>query len=154
MSSTFHHAGTLGDDAGELSFGFMPEYSAIFLFASVPSDKRRVPISIRLSDTGELREILNKLESLIEAEAERRRLSKQPEGAVMEGGEFTSVLVSGSSISIPRPLYDEVAGLVAGGKSVVAAGLLSKSITWLGISGARELVQVIYESQRASGARE
>ena len=49
---------------GELSFSFVPEYSAVYLHASAPSDGRRVPISIRISDTAGLRAVLDKLEAL------------------------------------------------------------------------------------------
>jgi len=154
-TTTFHHAGTLGGPDGELSVSFMPEYNTVFLNASVPSDRRRAPISIRLTDTASLREILDKLEALIELEAQKRRAaSQQGQAVVQESEDAVSVLVSGSAISIPRPLYQEAAALVTEGKALIAASLLSKSISWLGVAGARELVQAIYECQRSGGLRE
>lgn len=154
-ATTFHHAGTLGGPDGELSVSFMPEHSAVFLHASVPSDRRRAPISIRLTDTASLRETVDKLDALIEAEAQKRRAaSQQGKTLIQENEKAVSVLVSGSAISIPSSLYQEAAALVTEGKALMAASLLSKSISWLGIAGARELAQAIYEHQRSSGLRE
>lgn len=154
-TSTIHHAGTIGGPDGELSVSFIPEYSAVFLNASLPSDKRRNSISIRLSDTAPLRDIVNKLEALMEAEAQRRITQAQSKpSAIQETPDSVSVLISGSSIAIPKPLYQEAAALINSGKAIIAASLLSKSITWLGLSGARELVQAIYEHQRSGGMRE
>ena len=140
---------------GELSFSFVPEYSAVYLHASAPSDGRRVPISIRISDTAGLRAVLDKLEALMHAEAAKRRTARNPTNGLVHQTESTiSVLVSGGSIAISRPLYEEAAALVIDGKALLAASLLSKSISWLGVAGARELVHAIYERQRAGGLRE
>lgn len=155
-TTTFLHAGTLGGPDGELSVSFMPEFSAIFLHATVPSDKRRLAISIRLSDTATLREIVDKLEDVINSEAKRRAAPREGEGLarIQNGGDSVSVEVTGTRISLPRALYEQAAQLVASGKAMLAASAISKSLPWLGASGAKEIIQAIYEHQRLRGERE
>mgnify|MGYP001360631797 CR=1 FL=1 len=154
-TTTIIHTGKVGGPDGELSASFMPEYSTVLLRAYVPSDGRRAPISIQLSDTAPLRELLNALEDAIEAEAKKRaeRISTTPR-LVTEQQETVIVEVSGAGISLPRSLYEEAAELVAGGKAVLAAALISKALPWLGVVGAKEVAKAIYEHQRSTGQRE
>jgi hypothetical protein len=153
--TTSHHAGTIGGPDGEISFSFIPEYSAVYLLASMPSDRRRAPIRIRLTDTAALRDVLEKLEGLMQAEAQRRaKLSDATRPALSEGIDTVQVHISGSVISIQRALYDQAAQLVGSGKTVIAVGLIAKSIGWLGMAGAREVARAIYDHQRSAGLRE
>ncbi len=155
-ATTFIHAVTIGDLNGQLSFGYVAEYGAVLLNASVPSDLRRAPISIRLTDTKLLRDTLAALEAAIESEAKRRAASQLAKDGLFieEQTDSVSITISGTAISLSRTLYDEAAKLVSEGSTILAAGLIGKSVPWLGAAGAKELARAIYEKLRAEGLRE
>lgn len=153
---TVIEAGRLGNVDGELAASFVPEHNAVYLHASVPSDRRRSSITIRLTDTAPIRILVEKLEAAIAAEASRQASTRTGVrmAPVRVEESNVSVDISGSTITLPRDLYDSVVQLVNEGKSVLAAAALRQLLPWLGAAGGLEVAQAISDHQRALGLRE
>ena len=144
---------TLRGTGGAISFSFIPEDGSIHIHAFDPEDKRKSGISIHLPETdgATLKLILQKIDAAKEEEIQRRlRLSSSTPD---KDGQIIVTLSSGASVCLPDDIYKQAAQLISDGKTMLAASLIGKRLTWLSSSGALEVAQLICEQQQAIGIR-
>ena len=144
--------GKMEANGGSVFVSYLPEHGRIQLYAFDPDDLRKSGILMYLSHSrfNEFKALLGKVDETIEAEA-KRRVQHQSLG---EGEESVLVTISGLSVSLPVNLYEEAAHLVATGNTMLAASLISKRLSSISLSGAKEVAQAICEQQQAMGIRE
>lgn len=155
-STTIIRIGSITGFSGAISVSYMPERGWVEIYAHDPDDMRKTGIFLGLTGAGfqDLKALLGQVDDAIEAEVQRRLRSQSagPERAHGEEGNIV-IALSGSNVSLPEDLYKQAAALVAEGKTLLAASLISKSLSWIGLSGAKALALAICEHQRAKGVR-
>lgn len=157
-STTTIQIGQIDGSGGVLSISYVPEHGQVLIYAFDPSDRRKAGIFVSLSDDGfqSLKTMIGHVDEAVKAESKRRLAAKAPRaaGLVQDGDDFFVIALSGSNVTLPKNLYRQAADLVTSGKTMVAASLISKSLSWISLAGAKELAQAICEHQQALGERE
>ena len=88
--SEVHHFGLLGDDNGAVSAAFVPELGITLLTASVPSDKRRASIQVKIQGVQQLKDLVEKIERI--DKDYRRRKANLERPVKVAGGELFTVM--------------------------------------------------------------
>jgi hypothetical protein len=156
-STTTIRIGSIRGNGGELSISYLPEDGRFHLFAYDPGDRRKAGVYISLTD-GEYQELKNlifKVDEAVEKEVQHRLEAKKvnEQKKVSEFKDSVSVSLSGASVSLPLKLYEKAAALISEGKTVLAASLISQELSWLGLSGAKEIAETICLHQQKNGLR-
>lgn len=148
--------GSVQGYGGVISVNYSPELGGVILYVQDTHNRRKAGIGVGLTDAGfqDLKKLLSQLDKTIESALQRRTMNQTAPAERMHE-ENGSVVISlpGSSVSLPSDLYHEVATLVLEGNTMVAASLISKSLNWISLSGAKELARAICDHQQAAGLR-
>lgn len=143
-STEFHHIGSLGDDNGALSASFLPDSGSIVLRVSVPSDKRRSEIIVRVHGAHQIKSLLEKIEHLEKDFKRRKANAERP--AEVKGGLIFTVM------QMPITVSEEI---VASARQAIDAGearnlpkFLEGHFPSLNSNAINELARLLYVSYR------
>lgn len=144
MSTEFHYIGSLGDDNGAISVSFLPDSGNIVLSASVPSDKRRSEIRVKVQGVHQIKNLVEKLEHLEMDFKQRKANAERP--AKVKGGVIFTVM------HMPITVSDEIA---ASARQAIDAGearnlpkLLEINFPSLNSTAINELARLLYVFHR------
>lgn len=139
-SIEIHQAGSIGDDSGRLDFSFMPNDNSVSVYASVPSDKRRSGVHVRVVSLSSLREIIEQLERL-EKEAIKRRDDKARPVLGEEGATFNLI---NTNFFVPNSMLAMAAALITKGDTQGLSKEIQRSFPMLNPAAVNELSHLIY----------
>jgi hypothetical protein len=143
-SQNSYHIATFGGEYGKIYVTYVPEYNSVTFTASVPSDRRKSDINVRVSGAKALREMVEKLETRIELE-ERRRKSQE---GVSEGDDGVFVSVKGTKVQIAQHLFDQISECVKNGDNDGVLRAIKSELPWMGDKGASEMAYALYRYLR------
>lgn len=135
--------GGLGGQDGHISASLAAPSKLLNLHVSVPGDRRRTPINVRIS-IGALRDLVARAERA-EEEAARAERSRNC-AAVSSSG--TEVVVMGTKLSIALPVYERLKSHVAAGENKALMLAIAQEFPSLNEKAISELAFTIYRQQR------
>lgn len=142
MSSFFevHDIGSIGDDTGKISVSYTPEYGSVTLRASIPSDKRKADILVRVGTTA-LRDLANQLETAITS---ARRKREQAESLSFEA-DGISLVVMNTKLFVPNNVFKRISELIDAGSNDAVLREVKIGFPLLTDKAVSELALLIYK---------
>lgn len=135
--------GGLGGNEGHISASLAAQSKLLNLHVSVPSDRRRAPINVRIS-VGALRDLVARAERA-EAEAARAERSRNC-AAVSSSG--TEVVVMGTKLSIAHAVYERLKIHVEAGDNKALSLAIAQEFPFLHEKAISEFAFTIYRQLR------
>jgi hypothetical protein len=136
--------GHLGNGDGMISVSYIPEHNSVTLHASVPSDRRRADIVIRVTGATALRNIVDNLEATIEVarqkQAENESLSIESDGVALT--------LMNTRLLIPSKVFKNISDLVIAGNNDAVLKEIKKEFPLLTDKGVSEMAYLVYKHLR------
>ncbi|HEX2941938.1 MAG TPA: hypothetical protein VHO91_12895 [Rhodopila sp.] len=138
-----HDIGSIGDDAGKIWASYTPQNGSVTLHVSVPSDRRRADIVVRVG-TAALRRLVDQLDAAVEL-AKRKKTEVDSLSFESDG---VSLTVMNARLFVPKKIFEKLSDLIDAGNNDAVLREIKINFPLLTETAVSELAIVIYKHLR------
>lgn len=135
-----HSVGSFGDSSGKLFISYTPDCGTVTLLATVPADKRKSDISVRVG-IGNLRVLMEKLEDAVET---ARRAKLETATVKNEAGSL-SLTVMNTKLLVPKTVIDSLKLKIESGQNDAVLREIRISFPFLKDEAVSEVALSVYK---------